>query len=34
VAFSVWFFAASALIAVALARRPSRVPPQVDVERA
>jgi MFS family permease len=34
VAFSIWFFAASALIAVALARRPSRVPPQVDVERA
>ncbi len=34
IAFSIWFFAASALIAVALARRPSRVSPQVDVERA
>jgi MFS family permease len=33
-AFSIWFLGASALIAVALARRPSRAPPKVDVERA
>ncbi len=34
VGFALWFLAGSALIAVALARRPSRVPPQIDIERA
>ena len=32
--FSLWFLASCALIAVALTRRPSRVPAQVDIERA